>query len=102
MALRDPKSYYTQEDLRTLSQAFDLACSEIGLCPGDEGARECLAVLIFDVARTGVMDGAMLHAQVVDRFKATGWGESAVPHAHISLAVQLRVPVQPQPRSINR
>lgn len=61
--------FYTNDEIRALKRAFDLACADLGLHPGSRALRERLGVLIFEVAASGVDDCTALRRQSVCRFR---------------------------------
>ncbi len=70
--------FYTNDEIRELKRAFDLACADLGLVPDRRTRmlREQLGSLIFDIAAAGVEDCASLRRQSVRRFqRAVGAGD---------------------------
>jgi hypothetical protein len=70
------QSAFTNEELAVLKQAFDQACSDLGLAPDRRLEREHLAALIFRLATAGEMDCATLRRDSAGRFRL---GEPWVP-----------------------
>lgn len=74
MASSKGQSFFTNEQLSVLKQAFDQACADLQLTCDRTLQREHLAVLIFQMAAAGETDGATLRQQSVRRFRlGTPW-----------------------------
>ncbi|WP_072394439.1 hypothetical protein [Hyphomicrobium sp. CS1GBMeth3] len=85
--------FYTNDEIREIKRAFDLACADLGLRPNSRSRplREELGSLMFDIAATGVDDCTSLRRQSVRQFqRAVGAG--VLPDVARSTASSKRTP----------
>lgn len=66
MASTKHKSYFTNDDLAVLQEAFELACSDLQLRRAAVSAREQLGVILFQIAESGEMDCGELRRRAVE------------------------------------
>lgn len=68
MSLQRHKSFFDDEELKALQRVFDAACASLKLNRYDGVGRERLGALVFEIARRGEGDEAVLQAHAVRRF----------------------------------
>ena len=56
---------FEPEAIMAMSTAFELACADLCLFPGDQYGREIVAARIIDLARRGIVDPAALHHRII-------------------------------------
>lgn len=91
--------FYTNDEIRVLKRAFDLACADLGLHPGRRVMRKRLGVVIFEIAAGGVSDCATLRRQSVRRFRnsdTAGRAEADAPEI-ASFITRLNRPLPDRP-----
>lgn len=100
MAPKTRMPFYTNDEIRVLKRAFDLACADLGLEPGRRGQREQLGCLIFEIAATGVDDCTALRRRSVRRFRSSfAAGRPPVVSENVpALVVRLTRPSSGEPR----
>lgn len=77
MASFERKSYFTNDELAVLQQAFDLACADLRLDATDRWPRERLGAFLFEIAAHQPCRCAMLRRRAVLRFGSlAGAGQS--------------------------
>ncbi|HEX2842675.1 hypothetical protein [Hyphomicrobium sp.] len=88
MASTVHKSYFTDDDLAVLQEAFDLACSDLHLSRVAVAAREQLGVILFQIAESGEMDRGELRRRAVECLQASTivWQPEFHPATLVSFA----------------
>ncbi len=66
MASTKRKSYFTNDDLAVLQEAFDLACADLRLSRAAVPARQQLGVILFQIAEAGETDCGELRRRAVE------------------------------------